>query len=41
MAMIRIYVIHDRKLHVLLTMEAFSKSVIIYACHQNQTRAFE
>ena len=28
--------IHDRKLHVLLTMEAFSKYVIIYAFLQKR-----
>ena len=33
--------IHDRKLHALLTMEVFVKSVIIFTFQQNQTRAFE
>ena len=33
--------IHARKLHALLPMESFSKSVIIYAFQKNPLRSFD
>ena len=33
--------VHDKKRHVLVTMEAFSKLIIIYAFQQNPSRKVE